>query len=398
MAGNLGNAENEVLPADWIERAKAHAAGRPLKAVRSVGFHVWPACVPIFPQNLQQRRLQVMSPSFPRAIFRRIQIQKTRIADLRFSRFQVSPLQAYKAFLCLSPVASKILPASSYTSQRTRLMRQIEQHNEKRATFADQKRENDDYSYDISLDEDFVTALEYGMPPASGMDIYRSGPPNHTISHHIDPTTRILFYDLLSLQTPPNKLRISTNLSSTRSELVSAYVRLLHANEAEVCSTREEREESLEEEEEEAGGASSSRIESRVQRCGGKAAAVISIRLVFYGAEAIVKGNDLSSLGRFFCLGVTPIGHSRDMGRVRLGNCSLESPGTLEKNSQNCRFAGHAPRLSTLELNELTSLNAIPGLVLSEVASLNAEGKFAAKYRDVERVDLTQRHFCFGVE
>ncbi|KAK8943788.1 hypothetical protein KSP40_PGU004635 [Platanthera guangdongensis] len=48
-------------------------------------------------------------------------------------------------------------------------MRQIEQHNEKRATFADQKRENDDYSYDISLDEDFVTALEYGMPPASGM-------------------------------------------------------------------------------------------------------------------------------------------------------------------------------------------------------------------------------------
>ncbi|KAK8916657.1 Lysine--tRNA ligase [Platanthera zijinensis] len=53
--------------------------------------------------------------------------------------------------------------------KRTRLMRQIEQHNEKRATFADQKRENDDYSYDISLDEDFVTALEYGMPPASGM-------------------------------------------------------------------------------------------------------------------------------------------------------------------------------------------------------------------------------------
>ncbi|KAK8944140.1 hypothetical protein KSP39_PZI007931 [Platanthera zijinensis] len=52
---------------------------------------------------------------------------------------------------------------------RTHLMRQIEQHNEKRATFADQKRENDDYSYDISLDEDFVTALEYGIPPASGM-------------------------------------------------------------------------------------------------------------------------------------------------------------------------------------------------------------------------------------
>ena len=31
------------------------------------------------------------------------------------------------------------------------------------------KGEVDDYSYGVSLDEDFITSLEYGMPPASGM-------------------------------------------------------------------------------------------------------------------------------------------------------------------------------------------------------------------------------------
>lgn len=53
-----------------------------------------------------------------------------------------------------------------------RLEEQVREHNRKRAEAArdsGDKNIDEDDSYEVTLDDDFVTALEYGMPPASGM-------------------------------------------------------------------------------------------------------------------------------------------------------------------------------------------------------------------------------------
>ncbi|EPS59692.1 hypothetical protein M569_15113, partial [Genlisea aurea] len=63
--------------------------------------------------------------------------------------------------------SSRKVPSESHSKflflQRKRLEEQVEQHRRKDG--------DDDSAYEVKVDEDFLTALEYGMPPASGMGL-----------------------------------------------------------------------------------------------------------------------------------------------------------------------------------------------------------------------------------
>ncbi|KAI3904359.1 hypothetical protein MKW92_024765 [Papaver armeniacum] len=86
--------------------------------------------------------------------------------------------ERFELFIYGRELANAFSELTDPLDQRDRLEKQVKQHNEKREASGlhtdsaeERKKENDDESYKVTLDEDFLTALEYGMPPASGMGL-----------------------------------------------------------------------------------------------------------------------------------------------------------------------------------------------------------------------------------
>ncbi|CAN6447873.1 unnamed protein product [Victoria cruziana] len=87
--------------------------------------------------------------------------------------------ERFELFICGRELANAFSELTDPIDQRERLEHQIRQHNIKRAakdlgsesTRSETTEDGNNDSYEVSLDEDFLNALEYGMPPASGMGL-----------------------------------------------------------------------------------------------------------------------------------------------------------------------------------------------------------------------------------
>lgn len=80
--------------------------------------------------------------------------------------------ERFELFICGRELANAFSELTDPVDQRLRLEEQVRQHNQKKLSEADHKEnKSEDDNYEVTLDEDFLTALEYGMPPASGMGL-----------------------------------------------------------------------------------------------------------------------------------------------------------------------------------------------------------------------------------
>ncbi|GAA0145260.1 aminoacyl-tRNA synthetase [Lithospermum erythrorhizon] len=86
--------------------------------------------------------------------------------------------ERFELFICGRELANAFSELTDPLEQRRRLEEQVRLHNEKKdkvsersGNEAEQRQNDDESSYEVTLDEDFLTALEYGMPPASGMGL-----------------------------------------------------------------------------------------------------------------------------------------------------------------------------------------------------------------------------------
>ncbi|XP_022153814.1 lysine--tRNA ligase, chloroplastic/mitochondrial [Momordica charantia] len=86
--------------------------------------------------------------------------------------------ERFELFICGRELANAFSELTDPIDQRGRFEEQIRQHNEKRDaavsgpdSVGGNHKKDEDNSYEVTLDDDFLTALEYGMPPASGLGI-----------------------------------------------------------------------------------------------------------------------------------------------------------------------------------------------------------------------------------
>ncbi|KAK9273843.1 hypothetical protein L1049_018655 [Liquidambar formosana] len=86
--------------------------------------------------------------------------------------------ERFELFICGRELANAFSELTDPMDQRGRLEEQVRQHNERKAAIvseteyaAEKRKKSEDDSYEVTLDDDFLTALEYGMPPASGMGL-----------------------------------------------------------------------------------------------------------------------------------------------------------------------------------------------------------------------------------
>ncbi|KAJ4791044.1 Lysine--tRNA ligase [Rhynchospora pubera] len=90
--------------------------------------------------------------------------------------------ERFELFICGREIGNAFSELTDPIDQRSRFEDQIKQHNAKRAALASEPKsseettkaknnDDDDDDYEVTLDEDFITSLEYGMPPASGMGL-----------------------------------------------------------------------------------------------------------------------------------------------------------------------------------------------------------------------------------
>ncbi|KAH6811292.1 Lysyl-tRNA synthetase [Perilla frutescens var. frutescens] len=92
--------------------------------------------------------------------------------------------ERFELFVCGREMANAFSELTDPLDQRERLEEQVRQHKKKNAALLSETSnvedkckkvvvddDDDDDAYDVTLDEDFLMALEYGMPPASGMGI-----------------------------------------------------------------------------------------------------------------------------------------------------------------------------------------------------------------------------------